>query len=139
MVYKDEISPLFGLFEIILVGAIGMGIGAGMLIAILAFLTVMGVISTGVISSAIIVGYYEKSLTKALRTIVILSFTIAGPVIGTIIPWIVIEILDIPNMQILIIIGAVCGLIIGYGLGHLALWFLKFVILYFKRKLNINY
>ena len=139
IVGDNGFSPLMGIFLIMFVVAIGIGIGAGISIAVFILLTIIGVISAGVISTSMINGYHQKSISKAFSTLVILSFTIVSLITGTLIPLIVIEIYEIPNVQFLIVVGSLIGLLVGYGLGLLALFFIKFTIIYFKQKFSIDY
>lgn len=109
------------LVVLLLMGAIFFCIAiiVGVIICLLFILILIGLISAGIISASVLIGYQQKSVSKGFRT-----FFLSVPIIGTSVLSIIFfcvlnSIYDWWTKDICIMVGALFGVVSGYVLGIL--------------------
>ena len=122
----------FFLIGFCILTAIGVAIATLILLAILA----LGFV--GAFSTSIIYGLYKKSLSKAFRLFMVLSFSFSGAVFSTLIISILNKTLHWFAFENALLVGAFIGLIAGLVVGFIAFQILKSLTKLFIAKLKTN-
>lgn len=107
------------LISLIIMGAIFFGIAliVGVILCILFILILIGLLSAGIISASILVGYHQKSVSKGFKTF-FLALSISGSsIISVLFFFFVNSIKEWWSTNTAIVAGVLCGLISGYLLG----------------------
>lgn len=131
---ENDFSP--GLFFIALLGIAFMviGLGCGIAITFLAVLFIGGLVATGVLTTAILVGLYKKSLTAGFRMFLLLGSTCVGAFLGAACFWLYNNITHWWTVEYAVSIGALLGLLAGVLFGYTAYYLFQRLISYLKEK-----
>jgi hypothetical protein len=90
------------------------------LLGLLFIVTIILLISAGIISTSVIVGLQQRSITKGFKTLFLSSAILGSSIVSVIFCIFLNAVYDWSSNNIAILIGLVLGIILGTGLGLLA-------------------
>ncbi len=133
--YKAALGILLIAFSCVMIGTIIVGAFAVVFI----LLSILVLISIGVLSTSIIAGLYKKSIAYGFKTFLLISCSCFGGVIGAVSLFFIskIEALRLTH-QTSLIIGTASGLIGGILMGLIVFKLLQLFLNYFKQKFRLN-
>ncbi len=132
----DDLSLMQLFFVLVFIGVILLGIGVGIVVAVLALLILFGLVSFGIVSTSVIVGLNKKSFEKGFKTFIVLGSTIGGLLVGGTSFWLFNKVVHWWSIQTAILTGSIAGLLGGLGFGFIAFYVLQKLTTYLKLKLN---
>lgn len=109
---------------------------AGSMLATLFLLGVFLLVSAGVLSVGILVGFYRRSIAAGFRTVLMISCISGGVCCGAIAFWLINRVFDI-HLQPLtaLLVGAFSGLVGGLLLGLVLFTIIRLFLNYCRKKL----
>ena len=124
------------LIVLLLMGAIFFGIAVivGVVICILFTLLIIALISAGLISASVLVGYQKKSVSKGFKTFFLSASILGATIVSVIFFRLINSIYAWTTPDISIIAGIIWGLISGWLLGLLIFTALKKIVLLLNNK-----
>jgi len=90
------------------------------LLGLLFIVTIILLISAGIISTSVIVGLQQRSITKGFKTLFLSSAILGSSIVSVIFCIFLNAVYDWSSNNMAILIGLVLGIILGTGLGLLA-------------------
>lgn len=90
------------------------------LLGLLFIVTIILLISAGIVSTSVIVGLQQRSITKGFKTLFLSSAILGSSIVSVIFCIFLNAVYDWSSNNIAILIGLVLGIILGTGLGLLA-------------------
>ncbi|MGE8292090.1 MAG: hypothetical protein ACN6ON_10435 [Sphingobacterium sp.] len=90
------------------------------LLGLLFIVTIILLISAGIISTSVIVGLQQRSITKGFKTLFLSSAILGSSIVSVIFCIFLNAVYDWSSNNMAIIMGLVLGIILGTGLGLLA-------------------
>ncbi|MCS4226660.1 hypothetical protein [Sphingobacterium sp. BIGb0165] len=90
------------------------------LLGLLFIVTIILLISAGIISTSVIVGLQQRSITKGFKTLFLSSAILGSSIVSVIFCIFLNAVYDWSSNNMAILIGVVLGIILGTGLGLLA-------------------
>ena len=106
------------------------------MLTILAIVSVLGLVSLGIVSASLLVGVSQKSASKGFKTFVILSCVVAGVTGFGLISWLLCVILEWSAVITIITAGSITGMLSGLIFGVVANYILEKVASYISEKFN---
>jgi len=90
------------------------------LLGLLFIITIILLISAGIISTSVIVGLQQRSITKGFKTLFLSSAIVGSSIVSVIFCIFLNAVYDWSSNNMAMLIGLVLGIILGTGLGLLA-------------------
>ncbi len=125
-----------GIFGLMGIGLMFLGIGAGIVLTAIEILLIIGLIGIGIIFASVIIGIYYKSVKSAIKTFIFSTTTTAGVFVGSIGIWILNNLVHWFTTETALFIGAVVGLLIGFLIGLLVYYVFQKLKIILKDKLS---
>ncbi|WCM42673.1 hypothetical protein MG290_03065 [Flavobacterium sp. CBA20B-1] len=125
---------------IILMGALFFAIAIiiGVVLCLLFIFISMGLIGAGILSTSVLVGIQQKSVSKGFRTFFISVCVVGTSIISTLCFWFVNSVKDWWSTNSAILIGVFCAILTGYFLGLLLFIALKKITALLQQKYISN-
>jgi len=120
------IGAIFALFTIIIAVALVV------IVSVILFL----LISAGIISTSILVGFQQKSVSKGFKSFFILSCIIGSSVVSVLFFWFLNLIQEWWNTQTVIISGLLFGVVTGWILGLILFIASKKIVIFIKSQID---
>jgi hypothetical protein len=109
----------------------------GCLVAALAMLVLLGLVTAGVLSAGVLVGLYRKSVSAGFKTVVAVTGCLSGILIGEIAFYLINRIYHLHLSGIAVLgIGGFCGLVGGMLLGIVLFLLIRAFLNYCRAKLS---
>lgn len=106
----------------------------GVVLCLLFILLLIGLITAGVLSTSVLVGIQQKSISKGFKTFFLGVSMVGCTIVSIIFFWFVNSVKEWWDTNISIIIGVFCGVLGGYILGLLMFVALKKIISLLQKK-----
>ncbi len=135
---ENDVSNVPGLFGLMGIGLMFLGIGAGIVLTAIEVLLIIGLIGIGIISASVIIGIYYKSVESAIKTFIFSTTTTAGLFVGSIGFWILNNLVHWFTTATALFIGAVGGLLIGFIIGLSVYYVFQKLTLFLKEKYQLK-
>ena len=134
----DDFSPgllFFALFGIVFMfAAIGFGIGLAIVLPFIVF----ALVSIGIVSASVIIGFYKKSFDKGFKALLNLSFCISGFCFGAILLFLINNYFNWWQPGWAVLTGACMGTIAGFIASLISFRLLQRIATYFKKQLKVT-
>lgn len=132
-----DFSPMQFFAVLFLLGIALLMVGVGIGLLVLGLLIFFGLVSFGVLSTSLVVGINSRSIKSGFKTLVMLSSTIGGLLLGSVGFWFQNRVQHWWTSEFALISGAICGLFVGLLFGLLTVYVFRRLTNYFKRKLDL--
>ena len=121
---------------LILMGALFFGIALiiGVVLCLLFIFMIMGLIGAGIVSTSVLVGIQQKSVSKGFKTFFISICVVGTSIVSTLFFWFMNSVNEWWSTNTSLVIGVFCGVIIGYFLGLLMFIALKNITVLLQKK-----
>ncbi|MFC3160804.1 hypothetical protein SAMN05443633_105152 [Chryseobacterium arachidis] len=106
----------------------------GVVLCLLFILLLIGLITAGILSTSVLIGIQQKSISKGFKTFFLGVSMVGCTIIAIIFFWFVNSVKEWWDTNISIIIGIFCGVLSGYILGLLMFVALKKIISLLQKK-----
>lgn len=107
------------MFFVLTVALILFSFGAGIVFSLCILLIILALLALGVFSTSLAVGLYNKSLSSGFKTMLVLSCTVGGTVVGTVGAYILYLLLHSGTLLVYLFAGLFSGTSAGIGFGYL--------------------
>lgn len=135
---QDDFAPGLFFFALIGIGLVFVCIGIGPAIAAAGLLVIFGLVGLGILSTSVIIGLNQKSVTKGFKTFLLLLAVAGGVCICTTAFYLIKRLFNLHlALNDTLVIGAASGLLGGLLLGQSINIVFGRLINFFKQRLNI--
>lgn len=106
----------------------------GVVLCLLFTFLLIGLITAGVLSTSVLVGIQQKSVSKGFKTFFLGVAMVGCTIVSVIFFWFVNSVKEWWDTNISIVVGVFCGVLVGYILGLLMFIALKKIISLLQKK-----
>ncbi|MBD3907190.1 hypothetical protein NAL32_18855 [Chryseobacterium sp. Ch-15] len=106
----------------------------GVVLCLLFILLLIGLITAGILSTSVLIGIQQKSVSKGFKTFFLGVSMVGCTIVSIIFFWFVNSVKEWWDTNISIVIGVFCGVLVGYILGLLMFVALKKIISLLQKK-----
>ena len=132
--YHDDVSP--GMLFFLVIGGLIVfaGLGVGIAVTLVAVFLFVGLISMGIVSTSLLVGFYNRSFSKGFKIFIVLCSVTVGAIAGGGLGWLLNYLFEWGSAPTAVAVGLLAGIISGIIFGFVANYIFKKLALYIRTK-----